>query len=232
MTDTGKPRTRATGKRAAAVENPTTWFCKNCGETNVLEATECLRCGFSSGFDPEVAPSVDFQALSATLEEQAELKRRQLRFIMDLVKNALLLILVIVCLVVGLRLVNNWPFHGAFDQDASELLDEVLAVQSHLDLGVTKGQYDELLVPLMVKNTKFKLKYGETPERQKEIYQQLNKAAEFYQLAREAWENQLTSADTPDGVNPNARSTTAADEVKRRWDEAKRSAILAAKNLR
>jgi hypothetical protein len=232
MTDTGKPKTRATSRKSGAAAEPTTWFCKNCGAINAVELQECEHCGFSANFDPEAKPAVDFDVISATLEEQAETRRRQLRFYLELVKNALLLILVVVFLMVGFRLMDNWPFQGIYEQDASALLDEVLTVQSHLELGVTKGEYDKLLVPLMVQKTKFKLKYGDSTERQRETYQELDKAAEYYEFARVAWDNQLTGNDAQTSADLNARSEGASDEVKRRWDEAKRSAILVAKSLR
>jgi hypothetical protein len=232
MAEPGKPRTRAGAKKAADNADPTNWFCKNCGETNSLDASECLHCGFTKDFDPEARPSVDFSAISATLEQQAEQRRRQLQFILELVKNALLLILVTVFLILGFRLMSNWPFQGPYEQDSLALLDAVLAVQSRVELGVTKGQYDELLVQLMVENTKFKLKYGESVERQKESYQKLTQAAGFYELASGAWANQLTGADRQARADANARSEAVNEEVQRCWDNGKRNALLALQDLR
>ncbi len=232
MAEPGKPRTRAGAKKAADNADLTSWFCKNCGETNSLDSGECLHCGFSKDFDPEVQPDVDFSAISATLEQQAEQRRKQLQFILELVKNSLLLILVVVFLMLGFRLMSNWPFKGAYEEDSMALLDAVLAVQSRVELGVTKGQYDELLVELIVEDTKFKLKYGESSERQKESYQKLTQAAGFYELASGAWSNQLTGTDRQARADANARSEAVNEEVKRCWDNGKRNALLALRDLR
>lgn len=232
MADPGKPRTRTAARKAAENAELTSWFCKNCGATNSLDAGECSHCGFAKDFDPEVQPQVDFTAISATLEQQAEQRRRQLQFTLEIIKNSLLLIVVIVFLIVGFRLMSNWPFRGPYETDSLALLDAVLAVQSRVELGVTKGQYDELLVQLMVENTKFKLKYGESAERQKESYQKLTQAAGFYELASGAWSNQLTGSDRQARADLNARSESADEEVKRCWENGKRNALLALRDLR
>jgi hypothetical protein len=232
MAETGKPRTRAGAKRpAAGAVGPEEWFCKNCGATNPDAVQECAHCGFGKDFDPDVQPELDFTSITATLGEQAEQRRQQLRFYLELLKNALLLILVVVFLILGFRLMGNWPFRGAYDQDSYALLNEVLTAQSRIEMGVNKGQYDDLVVPLMVENTKFKMKYGESAERQKESYQKLVQAAEYYKLAREAWDNQLTGGDRQTKADPNARSEAASDEVLRCWESAKRNALLALKDM-
>jgi hypothetical protein len=207
------------------------WACKNCGQQNAAGAQDCLRCGFAFNYDPEANPSVDFDAVQQALEERQIALRQRLLLYWEVLKGALLLVVLIYALLIGIRLYANWPFQSGYATDANNLADAVLTIQGNIDNGVSLKQYDELLVALSVQETKFKLKYGESAERQRESFQKLVQSAEYYRLAREAWIKQLSSADATGQVNYSALSTDAKDEVKRYWETASSNALLALRKL-
>jgi hypothetical protein len=233
MAEAGKTRPRSAARRPTEpAEQATAWFCKNCGQTNALEAGECAYCGFGRDYNPDAPVAVDLSAVTATLARQSEQQREQMRFVLELVKNALLLILVAVFLVIGFRLLRNWPFVGEYERDANALLDRVLIVESYVELGATKAKYDEIVVPLMAESTKFELKYGESDKKLLPSYQKLVQSAEYYQIARDAWEQQLTGGDVQREASPQALSKDANSEVKNIWERALRNAKLAMAALR
>lgn len=207
------------------------WFCKNCGYQNNPELSECFRCGFSKTYDPEAHVPVDMAYVKQAVEERSSELQQRLRFYYEIVKNVLLLVVAIYVLLICVRLYHTWPFQSSFERDANALADSVLLMQGHLELGMKKSTYDELLVDLKVKETTFKIKYGESAEREREAYQKLVQSAEYYYIARDAWDKQLK--DEGQGqIDLNALSGAASDDVKRYWDTAASNALLAVKDLR
>jgi len=219
------------GESAEGGGSPAEWFCKNCGQHNADSAAECMFCGFDRGYDPEAAPKVDLTRVTDTLREVSEQQRKRVLFYAEVAKDVLLLVLIVVLLIVGTRLMRNWPFQGAYERDAERLLDTVLTVQSYVDLGVTKAKYDELIAAVTVESTKFSIKYGERAQRQLESYQKLYQAAEFYATAGDAWQKQLEESDPSHRGNPSALSGNANSQVQRLWENAKRNALIAIEQL-
>jgi hypothetical protein len=212
-------------------DNTTPWFCKNCGNRNAPEASECVRCGFSSTYDPEAHVPVDMAYVHQAVAARSSELQLRLRFYYDIIKNVLLMVVAIYVLLICVRLYHTWPFQSSFERDANALADSVLLMQGRLELGMKKSTYDELLVDLKVKETTFKLKYGESAERERQAYQKLVQSAEYYSIAREAWDKQLL--DEGQGrLDSNALSSVASDDVKRYWDTAASNALLAVKDLR
>ena len=222
----------AAGPSAASVPaEAKEWFCKNCGHINPPDALDCERCTFPRDYDPEAKAQVDFTAVQATIEQEEHKRRLRVSFYLELVKNALLLVLVVVFLIIGFRLMRNWPFEGAYDRDAGKLVDAVLTVKSNVDRGVTKAGYDNLVIPVMVEAEKFRIKYGESRERQRDSFQMLYQAAEYYGMAADAWQNQLTTDNTMP-ANPGALSINANEQVKQLWEKAANNATRALEDLR
>jgi hypothetical protein len=207
------------------------WFCKNCGYHNKPEASECLRCGFSSTYDPEAHVPVDMASVQQAVAARSSELQMRLRFYYEIVKNVLLLVVAIYVLLICVRLYHTWPFQSSFERDANALADSVLLMQGRLELGMKKSTYDELLVDLKVRETTFKLKFGESSERERDAYQKLVQSAEYYSIAREAWDKQL-SDEGQGHIDPNALSSVASDDVKRYWDTAASNALMAVKDLR
>lgn len=211
-------------------EGSAPWFCKNCGMQNKPADSECLRCGFTREYDPEAKLAVDMTAVQRVVDERSSEVQRRLRFYYEIVKNLLLLIVAVYVLLISIRLYSTWPFQSVFERDSEQLADVVLLMQGRLKAGLSKGQYDELLIELQVQNTKFKLKYGETVERERVVYQKLVQAAEYYAIADEAWDKQLI--DEGHGrVDPASRSENANDDVKRYWETAASNVMLAIEDL-
>lgn len=207
------------------------WFCKNCGSHNNPATSECVRCGFSNTYDPEAHVPVDMAYVQQAVAARSSELQMRLHFYYDIVKNVLLLVVAIYVLLICVRLYHTWPFQSSFERDANALSDSVLLMQGRLELGIKKSTYDELLVDLKVKETTFKLKYGESAEREREVYQKLVQSAEYYSIARDAWDKQLK--DEGQGrMDLNALSGVASDDVKRYWDTAASNALLAVKDLR
>lgn len=234
MADAGKadPQQPELSPEHSQAEPQPQWVCRNCGTINEPGVLHCDQCGFGRDYDPDTAPAVDFSEVQATLERDTKLKRQRLTLFLELAKAAMLLVIMVAVLSVALRLLGSWPFQGAFERDAETLANVVLSVQSYVDTGVTKGRYDELIVPLSVEKTRFRIKYGERPERQREAFQKLMQAAEYYEIARAAWEHELKTADALERANPNAVSTDASESVKKYWTTASSNALRALEDLR
>ena len=208
------------------------WMCKNCGQQNPESVTHCERCGYDRNYDPDAVPEIDIAAVTAGIAEQTQERERKLRFYLELAKNILVLALVILVLSLGVRLYSNWPFIGMFEQDADRLTTAVLTAQAQIEMGVTKGEYDKLLVPILVEIERFKGKYSESSHRQRTAYQKLVQAAEYYGLARDAWDNQLRTHGGYGRADPNALSSGADDSVQRYWTTAKSNIEQALVDLR
>lgn len=203
------------------------WFCKNCGQENAPDVGHCSRCGFAKDYDPDAAPEIDFSEMQETIQQQSEQRMSRLTLITriaTLVVNALLLIVV---LAIGFKMLASWPFTSQYEQNALELADAVLAMQASLDQGITKGQYDELLVNVSVQATKLSTLYGQRSERQLSSYQKLVQAAEYYEIAHDAWENQLIKENPGGRIPADAPSNEASEDVKKYWDTASSNILLA-----
>jgi hypothetical protein len=233
MAKTAKYNATRVAEKAAPVPDHANddWFCKNCGQVNSPEALECARCTFARNYDPEATAQVDFTSVQATLEQEELKRRHRITFYLELVKNLLLLVLVAVFLIIGIRLMRDWPFEGPYARDARDLSVRVLEVRTNVDMGVTKARYDELVAEMRAEADRFKILYGESGYRQRVSFQKLYQAAEYYILADDAWQKQLT-ADSSMPANPASRSINANDQVKQLWDNASANASTALEDLR
>lgn len=202
------------------------WSCKNCGQPNPPEAEHCERCAYAKGYDPEARPDVDFSAVQNQLEREAEKSRRKVFLYVQVAQLVMLVVLAVVAISFMSRLSASWPFTGEYERDAGNLADAALLIHSKLDHGMSKAEYDELASLLFVENTKFKLKYSERPERQNESYQKLVQSAEYFELALNAWENELKEDSAFGDVDPAASSMDASESVQTYWDTAKTNLMI------
>lgn len=208
------------------------WVCANCGYANEADQDHCVNCGFHRDYDPEAAPAVDFSSVKRQLDAEAQVRRRDLAFYMQIAGTASQLILLAAFIVMSVFVARNWPVHDRFDTEAGELADQVLTLQVRVEQGITKGDYDDLLVPLKVAKNKFTVTYGNQPERLRQAYQKLVQAAEYYEIARDSWEHALISNGSFGRADPNALSTDADEDVTRYWTTAASNALMALEDLR
>ena len=213
-------------------ETATPWTCANCGLSNEAKLEHCTGCGFHRNYDPEAQPDVDFSTVKRQMDEEAQTRRRDLRFYLQIAATASQMLLLIAFIVMSVFVARNWPVQGSFAEDASALSDLVLTLQVRIEQGITKGEYDELLVPLTISKTKFSVRYGNEPERQRLAYQKLVQSAEYYEIARDSWEHMLISRSSFGRSDPAARSTDADETVTRYWDTAASNALMALDDLR
>jgi hypothetical protein len=212
-----------------ATEGPQ-WVCHNCGTFNSAAATHCKECGFAKGFDPESAAAV----VHATVPPEimaAEAAPPRLLLYLGLAQLLATLVLLGFLLPILMRLNQNWPFQSPYDADARELATKVMTIEAQLDMGITKGEYDTLLAPVLGDNARFKAMYGARPERQRDSYQKLVQAAEFLGLAEKSWDVQLSEAQLPLSMLDQARSKEASKDVQTYWDRAKTHATEAVADL-
>jgi hypothetical protein len=218
------------GPPGAAEGNAGKWVCRNCGTFNIDGTTHCSECGFARGYDPEEATGVTRGAVPAEVIETEDGGGR-LALYLRIVQLALLAGLLVLVGPLAWRLQQQWPFQSPYDRDAQELAKDLLTVQARIEIGITKGEYELLLAPVLGENARFKGMYGTRPERQRDSYQKLVQAAEYHGFAEKTWDAQLTDAQTPLSLMPLAKSDSADKAVKDYWDRANANATDALKDL-
>lgn len=219
-----------TEDREAAPE--AAWVCGNCGSANEAGLEHCAGCGFHRDYDPESVPAVDFSSVKRRLDEDAESRRRDQRFYLQIAGTTSQVLVLVLFIVMSVFVARNWPARGDFDEDAGALADQVLTLQIRIEQGITKAQYDQLLVPLSVAKRKFTVAYEGRPERQRQAYQKLVQASEYYEIARDSWEHALVSSNSFGRANPDASSADADESVTQYWATAASNALLALEDLR
>jgi hypothetical protein len=208
------------------------WLCRNCGHLNPSDHLHCEKCGFHRDYDPELEPEIDFASMQEQIELQQETRRRNLGFYLQAGMAVVQLLTLALVLVMSIFIWRNWPFQQAFEAEAGALADAVLTMQAALEMGLTKGEYEERIIPLIAQKTKFKEKYGKRRERQRQAFQKLVQAAEYYELAREAWEHELAASNSLGRLADQALSINASENVRRYWNNAASNALLAIDDLR
>ena len=209
------------------------WVCKNCGTFNVDGTTHCSECGFVRGYDPETDRAVTVGEVppAVSIESEAELPPR-LGLYLGIAQVGLMLLLLGVFTPLLIRLYQNWPFQSPFERDAGELGKGLLTLQARIDSGVSKAQYDEMLAPLLGEEAAFKATFEHAPEHTRDSYQNLVQSAEYYGIAGDAWETQLTTNNVPLPLQEQASSRDAEKTVKNHWDRAKEDALVGMRLLR
>jgi len=193
------------------------WVCRHCNHSNPEDTEHCENCAFHRDYDPEATPDVDFSSVKAQFDEEQESRRGTLIFYFQAATATFSLLILAAVIAMGVILANNWPFQDAYVQDANALADSILAIQARVELGVTLEDYDNLLVPMIIEKTKFKAIYSERKEHRLNSFQKLTQSAEYYELGRDAWEQNLIRLDNARKANPRAMSTEATEDVKKLW---------------
>jgi hypothetical protein len=142
------------------------------------------------------------------------------------------LLTLVIIIVMSLFIWRNWPVQQVFEEEAGALADAVLTMKAALELGLTKAEYEERIIPLMAQKTKFKEKYGQRRERQRQAFQKLVQAAEYYELARGAWELEQATSNSIGRFRDDVLSANVGENVRRYWNNAASNALLALEDLR
>lgn len=206
------------------------WNCRNCGSVNPAEASHCESCGFVMGYDPDAEPVVARASFPAMFIPRDEIPGRVM-FYMALAQTLAVLAIAALLIPLLLRMQANWPFQSPYERDAMQLATRLMSLSAGLELGMTKAEYDAQLAPLLGENARFKGMYGERPERQRDSFQKLVQAAEFYGFAGQAWSSRLTEERLPSGSIASALSSGADQSVKDYWQRARASASGALADL-
>jgi hypothetical protein len=207
------------------------WLCKNCGTFNIDGTTHCGECGFRQGYDPEVERPVVHGEIPAQVIAAETAAPSKAMLYLAAAQFVLTLAILGLLLPVVLRLYQNWPFQSPFEQQAHALGVELLTLQARIDSGMPKAEYDAMLGPLLGDEAAFKALFEARPERQRDSYQKLVQAAEFYKFAGNAWDTQLDTAALPASVRAVAGSKEADKTVKSYWDRATVNARDAMRDL-
>ena len=208
------------------------WICRHCQHTNPPEEEHCQNCAFHRDYDPEATPEVDFSSVQEQMQRDSDERRSILAFYFQAGTAVCSLLVLITVIAMSIFVLQNWPFQQAYTQDANNLADAVMAVDARVKLGVSLGEYRELLVPMMTEKTKLQTIYSDRPQRTRASYQKLLQAAEYYSLAYTAWEQNLISNDLSRRADDDARSDKAGDDVKQYWNRAGSNLMLALGELR
>lgn len=206
------------------------WVCRNCGAFNSNGLSHCDSCGFVKGYDPDTAP-VQASPMPALFIPREDVPGRVV-FYLSLIQTLAVLAIAALLIPLLLRMQANWPFQSPYERDAMQLAARLMAMSASLELGMTKAEYDAQLAPLLGENARFRGMYGERPERQRDSYQKLVQAAEFYGLAGQAWTSKLNEDRLPPSVMATSPSGLAERNVQEYWQRAKSSATGALSDLR
>jgi hypothetical protein len=193
---------------------------------NAASATVCEKCGYKLAFDVSspVAPAIKIPVIT---EEDSV--RERLKVYLSLVKDSVVIIFAIVLLAIGVRLLSNWPFEDRYKRDARGLADALLRVEVRVETGVTLREYDAEMTDLSVELAGFKAWYEDTDKHLLDSYQNLVGAANFYQVARDAW-SRFLGPGRMDDVQFN--SLNAGDDATKKFKSAEDDIAKALKELR
>ncbi|MEZ5338836.1 MAG: hypothetical protein R3F46_11300 [bacterium] len=213
------------------VQELTTWQCDNCGTTNTSDLTHCKGCAYRRDFKAEELPDIDFAALHQTIESEGETRLRRLHGYLTIAKDVLLLVFLIFAFSMGMRLNANWPFQTAYQQDARELADLLLNLHVAVDMGIDHDEYEAQLVHITAEKLKFDVLYKDTNELQTTSFQKLRQAAEYFELANETWNTQLSREASGARGTSGFNSRNAGNETRDYWATASSNLMLAIEDL-
>jgi hypothetical protein len=206
------------------------WLCRNCGSFSSPISTHCESCGFVKGYDPAEQPAVQQATMPALFIPRDELPGRVM-FYMSLIQTVAVVAIAVLLIPLLLRLAENWPFQSPYERDALQLASRLMSLSASIEIGMTKAEYDSQLAPLLGENARFKGMYGERPERQRDSFQKLVQAAEFYGFAGQAWNTKLLEERGSSSTAATAYSAQADQSVRDYWQRAKASATGALTDL-
>lgn len=206
------------------------WICRNCGSFNPPGNTHCDSCGFVQGYDPDAVQPVQRGTLPAMFVPRDEIPGR-VTFYMNLLQLLAVLAIAALAIPLLLRLSANWPFQSPYERDAMQLATRLMSMSASVQLGISKADYDAQLGPLLGENLRFQGMYDQRPERQRDSYQKLVLAAEFYSLAGQTWSADMQERRMPAPLVAAAQSGDAEEEVKDYFQRAAASARSALGDL-